>query len=50
MGAFGKFLLFVFVALYVVSPVDVCPGPVDDLLLLVFTVGGSILKNRLEGG
>ena len=32
-----KALLAVLLGLYVVSPVDLAPGPIDDLLLLLFT-------------
>ena len=32
-----KALLAVLLGLYVVSPVDIAPGPIDDLLLLLFT-------------
>ena len=36
-----KLMFFVFVVLYVLSPVDLFPGPVDDLLLVVFAVAGQ---------
>ena len=37
MNNFGKFLLTIFMILYVVSPVDACPGPIDDIIVIVLT-------------
>ena len=39
-----KVLAVVFVALYVISPIDACPGPVDDVLLVLLTC----LANRKQ--
>lgn len=36
-----KGMLIALVALYVISPLDLAPGPVDDLLLLLFTVAAN---------
>lgn len=36
-----KALLVLLVALYIVSPVDACPGPIDDLLLAVIAISQS---------
>lgn len=33
-----KVLLTVLLILYIVSPVDAVPGPIDDLILAVFAV------------
>lgn len=30
-----KGMLLVLMILYIVSPIDACPGPVDDLIVLV---------------
>ena len=35
MDNLGKTLVLLFVVLYVLSPVDFFPGPVDDLLLVL---------------
>lgn len=35
MNGIMKGMLIVLVLLYVVSPVDACPGPVDDLIVLL---------------
>ena len=34
MNGFMKVMLLVFVVLYGLSPVDACPGPIDDILLV----------------
>ena len=36
MNSLLKVIAFLFVILYVLSPVDACPGPLDDLLVLLF--------------
>lgn len=44
-GAFSIVLLFV-VALYVVSPVDFVPGPIDDIILmLLYARSGSAISD-----
>ena len=41
MNSFGKFLMTIFIILYVVSPVDACPGPIDDIIVILL---GMALK------
>lgn len=41
MNTFMKGILFVALALYVVSPVDLAPGPIDDILLLLVTIASQ---------
>ncbi len=41
MNSFGKFLLTIFIILYVVSPIDACPGPIDDIIVILL---GMALK------
>ena len=31
-------LLLVFMILYIVSPIDACPGPIDDIIVAVMGV------------
>ena len=33
----GKCLLLAFVIMYVVSPIDAVPGPIDDIILILMT-------------
>jgi len=44
MNGFMKGMLMVLVILYVISPLDVCPGPVDDLLVIIL---GLAARKRL---
>lgn len=44
MNNVAKGMILVLMILYVVSPIDVCPGPVDDLIVLL--VGIAAQKNR----
>lgn len=30
-----KILIFIFMVIYVVSPVDLCPGPIDDMIVVL---------------
>ena len=39
-----KGMLLVLLIIYVASPVDLCPGPVDDIILLLCTIGGGVLS------
>lgn len=35
MNGVVKGMILAFVLLYVISPVDACPGPVDDIIVLL---------------
>ena len=39
MNKIMKILLVIFMVVYVVSPIDAMPGPVDDLILLLLSIG-----------
>lgn len=45
MNEFLKGVVFMAVIVYVVSPIDVAPGPVDDLLVALL---GIVASKRLE--
>ncbi len=45
MSSVLKGMLVVLLIIYVVSPVDLCPGPVDDIILLLCAVGGGTLSS-----
>ncbi len=36
-----KLLMLVFTIAYVVSPVDICPGPVDDLIMVMLSLAAQ---------
>lgn len=44
MSKLGKAILVGLLVLYIVSPIDAVPGPIDDLLLGL--VGYAALKNQ----
>lgn len=35
MNTYGKIIVLVALIVYVISPLDLCPGPIDDLILVV---------------
>ena len=39
MNKIMKILLVIFMIVYVVSPIDAMPGPIDDLILLLLSIG-----------
>lgn len=39
-------LLLVFMILYIVSPLDACPGPIDDIILAVMGVAARKKLNN----
>lgn len=41
MNGAAKGMLIVLVVLYIVSPVDLCPGPVDDLIVLLVALAAQ---------
>ena len=41
MNGIEKGMLLVLVILYIASPIDACPGPVDDLLVLLFFMASN---------
>ena len=36
-----KGMIIAFLIMYIVSPVDACPGPIDDLILLLIWLGSE---------
>ncbi len=41
MKGMAKVVLALFVLLYVVSPVDLCPGPIDDLIVVLLSLAAQ---------
>ena len=48
MDGVGKGMLIILIILYVLSPVDLMVGPVDDLLLILFGVAAQKRVGSLE--
>ena len=44
-----KGMILVLMILYIVSPVDACPGPIDDLIVLIIGVAAQKGVNAIEG-
>lgn len=40
-----KGMLLILLVIYVVSPVDLCPGPVDDIILSLCALGGGAVAS-----
>lgn len=36
-----KLLFIVFIIAYVVSPIDLCPGPIDDVIVVLLGLAAS---------
>lgn len=47
-----KGMLVILLIIYIASPVDLCPGPVDDIILLLCAIGGGALSSAYndQGG
>ena len=41
MSDIGKGMLIILVILYIVSPIDFTPGPVDDAIVLLFGLAAA---------
>ena len=39
-----KGMLMILAILYVISPLDACPGPIDDILLIMFALASQKKK------
>lgn len=43
-----KGMLLILLIIYIISPIDLCPGSVDDIILLLCAVGGGALSSTYE--
>ena len=43
-----KIALLILVVLYVISPVDLVPGPIDDLIISVFYIAANTRIKRIN--
>ncbi len=46
MNNFFKAVLVILIVAYIVSPIDLVPGPIDDALLILFALGGNKLAKK----
>ena len=48
MNSVVKGMVLILLVLYILSPVDLCPGPVDDLIVLLLAVAGGGAKKVIS--
>ena len=48
MSDIGKGMILVLMILYIVSPIDACPGPIDDLIVLIIGLAARKGMNAIE--
>ena len=48
MNGFLRIIFLMLVVIYVISPIDVVPGPIDDVLLLLVTVASNYKRKVIE--
>lgn len=41
MGNTAKGMIIILMILYIVSPVDFCPGPIDDIIVLLISIASQ---------
>lgn len=41
MNGVAKGMLLVLMILYVVSPIDLCPGPIDDIIVILLGIAAQ---------
>lgn len=49
MSSVAKGMILVLMILYIVSPVDACPGPIDDIIVLLIGLAASKGSSMIEG-
>ena len=48
MNGIMKGMLIAFMIMYVVSPIDLCPGPVDDIIIILMTLVANKRENNIS--
>lgn len=48
MSSVGKGMMLVLIILYIVSPIDLCPGPIDDVIVLLIWLATQKNMNVIE--
>ena len=48
MNGVVKGMILVLMILYIVSPVDACPGPIDDLIVLLIGLASTKGQDLIE--
>lgn len=48
MNSIAKGMILVLMIMYIISPVDVCPGPIDDLIVLFIGLAARKKEIKIE--
>lgn len=48
MSGIIKGMILVFMILYIVSPIDACPGPIDDIIILLIGIAATKGREALK--
>jgi uncharacterized membrane protein YkvA (DUF1232 family) len=48
MNGVMKGMILVLMILYIVSPIDACPGPIDDIIVLLIGLAATKSKKSIE--
>ena len=48
MSGVAKGMILVLMILYIVSPLDACPGPIDDIIVLLIGLAASKGTSMIE--
>lgn len=48
MNGVAKGMIIVLMILYIVSPVDACPGPIDDIIVLLIGLAATKGSEAIE--
>lgn len=48
MNGIVKGMLVALLIVYIVSPIDLCPGPIDDIIVLLLGIGGAMTPKSIE--
>lgn len=48
MNGVAKGMILVLMILYIVSPIDACPGPIDDIIVLLIGLTATKGREALE--
>ena len=49
MSEFIKVIIMIIMIIYIFSPIDACPGPIDDLLVLIIGLAARKGMKAIEG-
>ncbi len=44
-----KGIILVLMVIYIISPIDACPGPIDDIIVLLIGIAATKGNKVLEG-